>query len=90
MVTQAPRGYFKSRSLFDVLATLFTIALAREGFLGSTLFARFQIKGVSLDLLNNIFLLDLAFKTTQRAFKRFAILYHYFSQWKIHPQFLLN
>jgi hypothetical protein len=60
------------------LVLLFTsflaIPLARQCFFHTALFARLQIKGVTLHFLNNVFLLDLALKPAQCIFKRFAFL----------------
>lgn len=50
--------------LLDIGTALFPIALAGQGFLGPTLFAGFEIKGVTLNLFNDIFLLHFAFETT--------------------------
>jgi hypothetical protein len=42
--------------------------------------ARFQVEGVSLDLLDDVFLLYLALEPAQRVLERFAFLYANFSQ----------
>ena len=68
------------RGLFYVLASLFAIAFTRKGFLCTALFARFEVEGVTLDLLNNVLLLDFPLKAAQRAFQGFPILHEYFSQ----------
>jgi hypothetical protein len=54
--------------LLGVACTLLTIPLPRERFFGALLFARFEIKGVSLDLLNDVFLLNFALEAAQSAF----------------------
>ena len=51
--------------LFDVANTLFAVPFARQGFLGAALFARLQIEGVLLDLLDDIFLLDLTLEAAE-------------------------
>lgn len=61
-------------NLLDIGTALLAIALACQSFLGPSLFARLQVKGVSFDLLNDVFLLYLALKTPERAFERFAVL----------------
>ena len=53
--------------LLDFLITLLPVALTRQRFFGSPLFTWLQIEGVSLDLLNDVFLLNLAFKPAQGA-----------------------
>lgn len=51
--------------LFDVTDALLAVPFARQGFLGAALFARLQIEGVLLDLLDDIFLLDLALEAAE-------------------------
>jgi hypothetical protein len=51
-----------------LLARLLTATLARDGFLDAFLFARFQVEGVPLNLLDNIFLLDLALEAPECVF----------------------
>ena len=60
--------------LLDIGTALLAIALAGQSFLCPTLLARLQVERVTLDLFDNIFLLHLALKSTERAFKRFAVL----------------
>ena len=52
------------RRLLDIFGPLFAVSFAGQRFFRATLFARFQVEGVTLDLLDNIFLLYLAFKAT--------------------------
>ncbi len=63
---------------FGCLVLLFTsllaIPLACQRFLHTALFARFQVEGVTFHFLNDVFLLNLAFKPAQRIFKRLAFL----------------
>src|ERR1035437_6065807 len=61
-------------ALLSVSCTLFTVALARESFLGALLLTRFQVEGMPLDFLNDVLLLDLALETAQRAFQGFSVL----------------
>jgi hypothetical protein len=46
-----------------------------------------------LDLFDDVFLLDLAFESAQRTFKRFAVLDQYFGQSELTPltsTFIIN
>src|SRR5580692_7397887 len=62
-----------------VLVLLFpsflTIPLARQCSLDATLFARLQVVGVTLDFLDDVFLLYLPLKPAQSIFERLAFLY---------------
>lgn len=71
-VTQKP--------LILLFASLFPAALSRERFFYALLFAWLQIKGVSLDLLDNVLLLNLALKASQRILKRLTLLQPDFRQ----------
>ncbi len=51
--------------LLDVPNALFAVPFARQGFLGAALFARLEIEGVLLDLLDDIFLLDLTLEAAE-------------------------
>ena len=73
------RPWFRD-GLVVFLADLFTGSLARQSLLGSTLVSRFQIERMLLDILDDVFLLDLPFKAAQRIFKRLAFLYTNFCQ----------
>jgi hypothetical protein len=57
-----------------------TQTLPGGSLLGSLFFARLQIKGMFLDFFDDVFLLDLALKTLQRAFQGLTILNDNFSQ----------
>jgi hypothetical protein len=50
--------------LILLFASLLPASPARQSFLDALLFAGFQIKGVTLDLLNNVFLLHFALEAT--------------------------
>ncbi len=58
-----------------LFTSLLTIPLARQRFFHATLFAGLQVEGVTFDFLDNVFLLYLTLKPTQRIFKRFAFLH---------------
>lgn len=66
--------------LLDVGTTLFAIALASQSLFGAALLAGLEVKGVTLDLFNDVFLLHLALESTKSAFQRFAVLQYYFCQ----------
>ncbi len=63
------------RGLILLFSCFLTIPLARQCFFYSTALARFQVKGVTLHFLNDVFLLNLALKPAQCIFKRFAFLH---------------
>jgi hypothetical protein len=60
--------------LILLFTSLFSAAFARERFLYALLFAWLQVKGVTLYLLDNVFLLHLAFKAAQRILEGLALL----------------
>jgi hypothetical protein len=53
---------------------LLAASLARQSLLRPALVTRFQIEGVLLDILDDIFLLHLPFETTKGALDRFPFL----------------
>jgi len=55
-------------------------SLARQRLLGAAPVAWFQIEGMLLDILDDIFLLDLPLEPAKRAFDGLAILHFHFSQ----------
>src|SRR6187401_3150836 len=55
-------------------AHLLAIALPGERLLCSTLVPRFQVEGVLLDVLDDVFLLHFALETSQRALDRLTFL----------------
>jgi hypothetical protein len=65
---------------------LFPVTFARQSLLDTLFLARLQIKGVTLDLLNNVLCLDLTFEAAQGVLYGFALLNLYFCQLKQHPQ----
>ena len=50
-------------------ARFFPISLACERFFGTLFLAGFQVKGMSLDFLDDVFLLYLAFEAPERVFQ---------------------
>lgn len=66
--------------LFLFFPRLLATALASQCFLHSLLFARLQVKGVALDLLNDVFLLHFALKSAERILERLTLLDSYFCQ----------
>ncbi len=66
--------------LLRLVSGLLAIALTCQSCFYPPLFARFQIEGMTLDFLDDVFLLNLALEATQCVFKRFPFLKSYFSQ----------
>ena len=60
--------------LILLFASLLSAALARKRFFHALLFAWLQVKGVTLDLLDNVFLLNFALKAAQRILEGLALL----------------
>ena len=58
-----------------LFARFFAGALTRQRFFYTLLFARLQIKRVTLDFLDNVFSLHLALEAPQGILKGFALLY---------------
>jgi hypothetical protein len=77
--------------LFNFARTLLAVALAGESFFCTALFPGFQVKGMPLNLFNDVFLLYFTFESPQSAFQRLAILQMDFCQLEIHhlPETLL-
>jgi hypothetical protein len=81
-----PRGgaaRFRSVLLFP---SFFPASFARQCFLHALFLAGFQIKGVALDLLNDVFLLHFTLKTPQCILKGLALLQSYFCQRNYTPK----
>ena len=55
-------------------------SLARQRLLGAAPIARFQVEGMLLDILDDIFLLYLPLEPPKRALDGLAILHFHFSQ----------
>jgi hypothetical protein len=68
-------------TLFGGIAPyLFASPLAGQSLLYAFLLSRLEVVGVSLNFLDDIFLLDFAFETAQGVFQRLVILESYFRQ----------
>jgi hypothetical protein len=61
----ARRSNPAARELFHLPAILLPVSFSGQRLLGPELLARLQIKGVPLDLLNNVLLLDLSLKAAK-------------------------
>ena len=66
--------------LLLLLARFLASALAGQCCFYTLFFAWLEVKGVTLDLLNNVFLLYLALETAQSVLKGLALLQSYFCQ----------
>ena len=69
-----------SHLIFGGAPYFFTASLAGERLLNALLFTGFEVEGVLLDFLDDVFLLNLPLKPTQCVFYRFAILNSNFRQ----------
>jgi len=67
-------------SLVLLFASFLAAAFARQRFLDTLLFARLQVEGVTLNLLDDVFLLHFALEPAQGIFEGFTLLNSYFSQ----------
>lgn len=63
-----------------LLARLLPAALACNGFFHAFLFARLEVEGVPLNLLDYVLLLDLTFEAPQGVFEGLTLLNPYFCQ----------
>jgi hypothetical protein len=63
-----------------LFANLLASALASESRFYALFLARFQVKGVALDLLDNVFLLHFALKAAQSVFEGLTLLQSNFRQ----------
>jgi hypothetical protein len=68
------------RSSVLLFTCFLSATFARESFLHALLLARLQVKGVPLNLLDDVFLLHLAFETPQCVFEGLALLESYLRQ----------
>ena len=66
---------FSGLRLVLLFTSLLAIPLARQCFLDATLFTGLQVVGVTFDFLDDVFLLNLPLKPTERILKRLAFLY---------------
>src|ERR1700733_1131424 len=85
--TASPEQSPSTAGTFSILflACLFPGAFASERGLDAFLLSGLQIKGVSFDLLNDVFLLHLALETPQGIFEGFSLLKANFSQTNTPP-----
>src|SRR5262249_3638403 len=65
-------------SLLQLAPELLAIALSRERLFRSTLVTRLQIEGMLLDILDDVFLLNLALESTESALDRLTLLDFHF------------
>ena len=73
-------------NLVLLFACFFPAALTGQRFFYALFFARLQVKGVTLDLLDNVFLLHFALEATQCIFEGLALLKSYFCQLNYTPK----
>jgi hypothetical protein len=81
----SPLLFFLLR-LLDLAARLLAVPLARQRLLGPQFFSRLQVEGVSLDLLDDVLLLDLSLEAAKGVIERLALLQSHFSQSKYTSQ----
>ena len=83
---QSPPGFVpEACSLLDVFANLFPSALSSQGLFYPALLAWFQVEGVTLYVLNNVFGLNFALEPSKSILQRLALLQSNFCQTH-HPQ----
>jgi hypothetical protein len=78
--TERPFTALNSAALVCFFARFLAGTLARESSFYTLFLARFQVKGVALDLLDNVFLLHLALEAPQCVLEGFSLLQSYFCQ----------
>ena len=71
--------------LLQLAPELLAAPLARQRLLGPTLVPRLQVEGMLLDILDDIFLLDLPLEPPKGTLDRFAFLHFDFSHALEHP-----
>jgi hypothetical protein len=81
-----PLGVAAHEPLVLFFARFLPAALARQCFFYALLLARLQVKGVTLDLLDDVFLLHFALESTQCIFEGLALLKSYFCQLNYTPK----
>jgi hypothetical protein len=62
------------RPLFEIAGSLLAVAFAGKGGLDALLLARLQVVGMTLDFLDDVFLLNLPLETAQGAFQALAFI----------------
>ena len=70
-----------AKPLVTFAALLFARTFTRQRLLGAATIARLQVEGVLLDILDDIFLLNLPLEAAKRALDRLAFLNFDFSQY---------
>ena len=63
-----------------VLSGLLAGSFSSQGLLDPALFAWLQVKGMSFDFFDDVFLLDLALETAESVLERLSFLKSHFSQ----------
>jgi hypothetical protein len=76
----------RSSFLVLLLACLLAATLAGQGFFHAFLFTRFQIEGMTLNFLDDVFRLHLTFEAAKRIFQRLAFLQSHFCQANYTPK----
>jgi hypothetical protein len=71
--------YLVGVGLFRFAPELLSVPLPGERLLGPSLVTGFQIEGMLLDILDDVFLLNLPFEPAEGTFNRLALLDFYFS-----------
>jgi hypothetical protein len=66
--------YLVGVGLLQLAPEFLPVALSRERLLRSTLVSRFQVEGMLLDILDDVFLLNLPLEPAESALDRFALL----------------
>jgi hypothetical protein len=77
--------YLVGSDLLQLAAELFAIPLTRQSLFGPALVTGFQVERMLLDVLDDVFLLDLPLETPESALDRLALLDLYFSHVEITP-----
>ncbi len=83
---RAPAFAAARGTLVLLFACFLPAALAGQCFFHPLLLAWLQVKGVTLDLLDDVFLLHFALKATQRIFEGFSLLKSDFCQLNYTPK----
>jgi hypothetical protein len=80
-----PGKGWPGQKLILLFTSFLTAAFARQCFFHALLLARLQVKGVSLDLLDDVFLLHFALKPAQGILEGFSLLQSDFCQLNYTP-----
>src|SRR6185436_12010321 len=87
LATSCSVGRAPTRALLRFASELLAITLPRQSLFGSALITRLQIEGVLLDVLDDVFLLNLPLEPTKGTFDRLALLNLDFSH-ALHTPFI--